>query len=82
MEDTIEQKDSNDLAPDVESASFPVTSDAVEDSDTIPPSEVSTAPSTSQNRIPSVTLNVNNQQTAVTHRYPRRSHRPPQRYHI
>ena len=56
-------------------------SDAVEDSDAIPPSEVSTALSTSQNLTPSVTPNVDNQQTAVTHRYPRRSHRPPQRYH-
>ena len=40
VEDTIEQKNSNDLAPAVELESFPVTSDAVEDSDTIPPSEV------------------------------------------
>ena len=40
MEDTIEQKNSNDLAPAVELESFPVTSDAVEDSDTIPPSKV------------------------------------------
>ena len=81
VEDTIEQKNSNDLAPDVKSESFPITSDAVEDSDTIPPSEVSTVPSTSQNLTPSVTPNVDNQQTAVTHRYPRRSHQPPQRYH-
>ena len=81
VEDTIEQKNSNDLAPAVESESFPVTSDAVEDSDTIPPSEVSTAPSTSANLTPSVTPNVDNQQTAVTHHYPRRSHRPLQCYH-